>query len=170
MADPFGNDDTDFDTDEMTRYCYEVTVALLRDKNSEGESLRGENLPDDVANPVQLIPPRNIHADSMLGVLVAKVGEAALSMYDWSHYTLEAGARTYHNRDHWSDQIITPEEQVRRAKIAVNDPSATTSSGSPKGRRPPAGFGRRQFTDPALSSSWTRAATPTQMDVVKRKA
>eukprot|EP00966_Prymnesium_polylepis_P108856 2519615-Prymnesium_polylepis.1 len=58
MADPFGDDDTDFDTDEMTRYCYEATVALLRDKNSEGDALRGESLPDDVANPVELIPPR----------------------------------------------------------------------------------------------------------------
>eukprot|EP00966_Prymnesium_polylepis_P052377 1212936-Prymnesium_polylepis.1 len=100
----------------------------------------------------------------MLGTLVDKAGEAALSLYDWSHYTMEAGARTYQNHDHGSKQIMTTEEQVRRARIAINDPSSKTSSGSPMGR-PPAGFGRRQFSkfsdSTRLTSAWVPAETPT---------
>uniref|UniRef100_A0A7S4MBF8 Uncharacterized protein n=1 Tax=Prymnesium polylepis TaxID=72548 RepID=A0A7S4MBF8_9EUKA len=124
MADPFGDDDTDFDTDEMTRYCYEATVALLRDSNYEGETARWafakeSELPEDVGDPVNQILPKRIRRNSTLGVLVEKVGEAALAVYDWGKFTMDAEARTYSNRLA-TNEVISTVEHVRRATLSAS--------------------------------------------------
>ena len=66
----------------QARYAYEASVALLRDKNSEGDTLRGSTLPEDVGNPVTQDPPRAIRHGSALHALMQEVGEDSLSLYD----------------------------------------------------------------------------------------
>ena len=49
LADPFGDDDTDLDTDEMLRDTYQNVISLLRDENAQ--HLRGDLMLPELANP-----------------------------------------------------------------------------------------------------------------------
>ena len=67
MSDPFGDDDIDFDTDEIARKAYTSTIALLR----ESTPLRDNSLSDDVGNPVTEQLPASPPEGTTLAALMA---------------------------------------------------------------------------------------------------
>mmetsp|Transcript_11476 Transcript_11476/g.30264 ORF Transcript_11476/g.30264 Transcript_11476/m.30264 type:complete len:322 (+) Transcript_11476:248-1213(+) len=91
MSDPFGDDDIDFDTDEIARKAYNSTIALLRDSTP----LQKNSLSDDVGNPVTEQLPASPPEGTTLAALMA-VG-ASIDGFDWAAYTMDEEARTYKN-------------------------------------------------------------------------
>mmetsp|Transcript_12800 Transcript_12800/g.33547 ORF Transcript_12800/g.33547 Transcript_12800/m.33547 type:complete len:454 (-) Transcript_12800:254-1615(-) len=138
MADPFGDDATDFDTDEMMRHSYTNCISLLRDENRN--SLRSDTLMPDIGNPVTRQVPAKPARYTTIASLMMRFGDA-INLYDWSLYTLDETAKTYSNA-HSRNSGLSTREHMRRASFdpGIINRMATESSDRDV-KPPPPGFG-----------------------------